>query len=164
MGVRVRHVPRVSAHRRDDRRGRVCDPPSSRSMPPSAGVSMRCGLAEIHVAPERSVCSAPLTLASAIAARTKRMKIGTRGSGLAAVPPAAARPKRPRRSIRSAMAGSSSGSGGADFPRNLRGPMACPMARAGERFAETLEILKAVRGPWTAFLTKASITASTTSS
>src|ERR1051326_8539468 len=34
-------------------------------------------LAEIHVAPERSVLSAPLTLASAIAARTKRMKIGT---------------------------------------------------------------------------------------
>jgi alkanesulfonate monooxygenase SsuD/methylene tetrahydromethanopterin reductase-like flavin-dependent oxidoreductase (luciferase family) len=34
-------------------------------------------LAEIHVNPERSVCSAPLTLASAIAARTKRMKIGT---------------------------------------------------------------------------------------
>ena len=27
-------------------------------------------LAEIHVAPERSVCSAPLTLASAFAART----------------------------------------------------------------------------------------------
>src|SRR4051812_49852203 len=34
-------------------------------------------LAEIHIAPERSVLSAPLTLASAIAARTKRMKIGT---------------------------------------------------------------------------------------
>src|SRR3979411_2882091 len=34
-------------------------------------------LADIHVNPERSVCSAPLTLASAIAARTKRMKIGT---------------------------------------------------------------------------------------
>src|SRR5436305_13739715 len=34
-------------------------------------------LAEIHVTPERSVCSAPLTLASAIAARTQRMKIGT---------------------------------------------------------------------------------------
>src|SRR6266481_7648130 len=32
-------------------------------------------LAEIHVAPERSVCAAPLTIASAIAARTKRMKI-----------------------------------------------------------------------------------------
>src|SRR6516165_9987135 len=34
-------------------------------------------LAEIHVAPERSVCAAPLTIASAIAARTKKMKIGT---------------------------------------------------------------------------------------
>src|SRR5271166_5950111 len=34
-------------------------------------------LAEIHVAPERSVCAAPLTIASAIAARTTRMKIGT---------------------------------------------------------------------------------------
>src|SRR6202049_5293554 len=34
-------------------------------------------LAEIHVNPDRSVCSAPLTLASAIAARTKRMKVGT---------------------------------------------------------------------------------------
>ena len=31
-------------------------------------------LAEIHVAPERSVLSAPLTLASAIAARTKRIR------------------------------------------------------------------------------------------
>ena len=34
-------------------------------------------LAEIHVNPERSVCSAPLTLAGAIAARTKHMKVGT---------------------------------------------------------------------------------------
>src|SRR5271165_264138 len=34
-------------------------------------------LAEIHVNPDRSVCSAPLTLAGAIAARTKRMKVGT---------------------------------------------------------------------------------------
>src|SRR5271170_4184491 len=34
-------------------------------------------LAELHVAPDRSVCAAPLTIASAIAARTKRMKIGT---------------------------------------------------------------------------------------
>src|SRR5215468_6028018 len=34
-------------------------------------------LAEIHVAPERSVCAAPLTIASAIAARTKKMKLGT---------------------------------------------------------------------------------------
>src|ERR1700744_3123105 len=34
-------------------------------------------LPEIHIAPERSVLSAPLTMASAIPARTKRMKIGT---------------------------------------------------------------------------------------
>src|SRR5947207_15080820 len=33
-------------------------------------------LAEIHVAPERSLCSAPLTPASAIAARTTRMTLG----------------------------------------------------------------------------------------
>ncbi|MBV9249435.1 MAG: LLM class flavin-dependent oxidoreductase, partial [Acetobacteraceae bacterium] len=33
-------------------------------------------LAELHTAPERSVLAAPLTIASAIAARTKRMKIG----------------------------------------------------------------------------------------
>src|SRR5262249_32304960 len=34
-------------------------------------------LAEIHVAPERSVGAVPLTIASAIAARTSRIKIGT---------------------------------------------------------------------------------------
>ena len=34
-------------------------------------------LAEIHMAPERSVCSVPMTIASAIAARTKNIKIGT---------------------------------------------------------------------------------------
>jgi alkanesulfonate monooxygenase SsuD/methylene tetrahydromethanopterin reductase-like flavin-dependent oxidoreductase (luciferase family) len=34
-------------------------------------------LAELHFAPERSVLSSPLILASAIATRTKRMKIGT---------------------------------------------------------------------------------------
>ena len=34
-------------------------------------------LAELHVAPERSVLAAPLTIAAAIAARTRRMRIGT---------------------------------------------------------------------------------------
>ena len=34
-------------------------------------------LAEIHMAPERSVCSVPMTIASAIAARTNNIKIGT---------------------------------------------------------------------------------------
>jgi alkanesulfonate monooxygenase SsuD/methylene tetrahydromethanopterin reductase-like flavin-dependent oxidoreductase (luciferase family) len=33
-------------------------------------------LAELHGAPERSVLAAPMTIASAIAMRTKRMKIG----------------------------------------------------------------------------------------
>jgi alkanesulfonate monooxygenase SsuD/methylene tetrahydromethanopterin reductase-like flavin-dependent oxidoreductase (luciferase family) len=33
-------------------------------------------LAEIHMAPERSVLSAPLNIASAIAARTRNIKIG----------------------------------------------------------------------------------------
>src|SRR3977135_1005476 len=33
-------------------------------------------LAEIHFAPERTYLSAPLAIASAIAARTRRMKIG----------------------------------------------------------------------------------------
>src|SRR5246500_3406682 len=33
-------------------------------------------LAEIHMAPERSVCASPLTIASAIAARTRNIKIG----------------------------------------------------------------------------------------
>ena len=34
-------------------------------------------LAEIHMAPERSVCSAPLSIATAIGARTQRIKVGT---------------------------------------------------------------------------------------
>ncbi|MGH2588540.1 MAG: LLM class flavin-dependent oxidoreductase, partial [Dehalococcoidia bacterium] len=34
-------------------------------------------LAELHFSPDRSVLAAPLTIASAIAARTQRMKIGT---------------------------------------------------------------------------------------
>ena len=47
-------------------------------------------LAEIHVNPERSVCSAPLTLASAIAARTNAHEGRHRRSGPAALPSAAA--------------------------------------------------------------------------
>jgi hypothetical protein len=34
-------------------------------------------LAQLHAAPTRSVLSAPLNVATAVAARTKRMKIGT---------------------------------------------------------------------------------------
>ena len=36
-------------------------------------------LAELHAAPTRSVLSAPLNVATAIATRTSRMKIGTAG-------------------------------------------------------------------------------------
>src|SRR5258708_27440567 len=39
-------------------------------------------LAELHLAPERSVLSAPLAIASAIAARTTRMQIGLAVQGL----------------------------------------------------------------------------------
>jgi len=98
-------------------------------------------LAEIHVAPERSVCSAPLTLAAAIAARTKRMKDRHRRAGPAALPSAA-----PRRG---------SGDGRSDQPwaAHFRGwaaagfrvptkPTALPTAKSRERFTETLEILK----------------------
>jgi alkanesulfonate monooxygenase SsuD/methylene tetrahydromethanopterin reductase-like flavin-dependent oxidoreductase (luciferase family) len=60
-------------------------------------------LAEIHFAPERVYLSAPLAIASAIAARTGRMKIGV----AALVLPLCHRlapPRKPRRSIRSAAA------------------------------------------------------------
>ena len=61
-------------------------------------------LAEIHIAPERSVLSAPLTLASAIAARTKRMKIGT-AVQVCRDATRCASPKKSRRSIRSVTGG-----------------------------------------------------------
>ena len=48
-------------------------------------------LAELHVAPTRSVLSAPLNVATAIASRTRRMKIGTAVQGSAAVASAAHR-------------------------------------------------------------------------
>ena len=48
-------------------------------------------LAELHTAPERSVLAAPLNIASAIATRTKRMKIGIAVQVSAAVPSAAHR-------------------------------------------------------------------------
>ena len=51
--------------------------PSSRWMRLSAAGLDVMWLAELHTAPERSVLASPLMLATAIAARTKRMKIGT---------------------------------------------------------------------------------------
>jgi alkanesulfonate monooxygenase SsuD/methylene tetrahydromethanopterin reductase-like flavin-dependent oxidoreductase (luciferase family) len=61
-------------------------------------------LAEIHMNPTRSLLSAPLTVASAVAARTHRIKIGTASRSCRSAT-RCAWPKKPRRSTRSAAAG-----------------------------------------------------------
>jgi alkanesulfonate monooxygenase SsuD/methylene tetrahydromethanopterin reductase-like flavin-dependent oxidoreductase (luciferase family) len=97
-------------------------------------------LAEIHVNPERSVCSAPLTLASAIAARTKRMKIGT---GVQVVP--LCHPLRLAEEAATVDQISHGrlifGVGRSGFPRTYEA-YGVPYGESRERFAETLEILK----------------------
>src|ERR1700736_5371724 len=97
-------------------------------------------LAEIHVNPERSVCSAPLTLASAVAARTKRMKIGTAVQVLPLCHPL-------RLAEEAATVDQISqgrlifGIGRRGFPRTYEA-YGVPYGESRERFAETLEILK----------------------
>ena len=97
-------------------------------------------LAEIHVAPERSVCSAPLTLASAIAARTKRIKIGT---GVQVLP--LCHPLRLAEEAATVDQISQGrlifGVGRSGFPRTYEA-YGVPYGESRERFAETLEILK----------------------
>jgi len=97
-------------------------------------------LAEIHVAPERSVCSAPLTLASAIAARTKRMKIGT---GVQVLP--LCHPLRLAEEVATVDQISHGrlifGIGRSGFPRTYEA-YGVPYGESRERFAETLAILK----------------------
>jgi len=97
-------------------------------------------LAEIHVAPDRSVCSAPLTLASAIAARTKRMKIGT---GVQVLP--LCHPLRLAEEAATVDQISHGrlifGIGRSGFPRTYEA-YGVPYGESRERFAETLEILK----------------------
>src|SRR6201998_3880701 len=97
-------------------------------------------MAEIHVNPERSVCSAPLTLAGAIAARTKRMKVGT---GVQVLPLC-----HPLRLAEEAARGDQIsqgrlifGIGRSGFPRTYEA-YGVPYGESRERFAETLEILK----------------------
>jgi len=97
-------------------------------------------LAEIHVAPERSVLSAPLTLASAIAARTKRMKIGTAVQVLPLCHPL-------RLAEEAATVDQIShgrlifGVGRSGFPRTYEA-YGVPYGESRERFSETLDILK----------------------
>ena len=97
-------------------------------------------LAEIHVNPDRSVCSAPLTLAGAIAARTKRMKVGTGVQVLQLCHPL-------RLAEEAATVDQISqgrlifGIGRSGFPRTYEA-YGVPYGESRERFAETLEILK----------------------
>jgi alkanesulfonate monooxygenase SsuD/methylene tetrahydromethanopterin reductase-like flavin-dependent oxidoreductase (luciferase family) len=97
-------------------------------------------LAEIHLAPERSVLSAPLTVASAIAARTKRMKIGTAVQVLPLC-----HPLRLAEEVATVDQISHGrlifGVGRSGFPRTYEG-YGVPYGESRERFAETLEILK----------------------
>ena len=97
-------------------------------------------LAEIHVNPERSVCSAPLTLAGAIAARTKRMKVGT---GVQVLP--LCHPLRIAEEAATVDQISRGrlifGVGRSGFPRTYEA-YGVPYGESRERFAETLEILK----------------------
>src|SRR5271154_1244343 len=97
-------------------------------------------LAEIHVNPERSVCSAPLTLASAIAARTKRMKIGT---GVQVLP--LCHPLRLAEEAATVDQISHGrlifGVGRSGFPRAYEA-YGVPYGESPERFAEVLEVVK----------------------
>jgi alkanesulfonate monooxygenase SsuD/methylene tetrahydromethanopterin reductase-like flavin-dependent oxidoreductase (luciferase family) len=101
-------------------------------------------LAEIHMAPERSVCSVPMTIASAIAARTKNIKIGTGVQVLPLCQPL-------RLAEDSATVDHIShgrlifGVGRSGFPRAYEA-YGIPYGESPERFAEVLEI---VRRAWT---------------
>ena len=97
-------------------------------------------LAELHVAPERSVLAAPLTIAAAIAARTTRMKIGTAVQVLPLCHPL-------RLAEEAATVDQLShgrlifGVGRSGFPRTYEA-YGIPYAESRERFAEVLEIVR----------------------
>jgi alkanesulfonate monooxygenase SsuD/methylene tetrahydromethanopterin reductase-like flavin-dependent oxidoreductase (luciferase family) len=97
-------------------------------------------LAELHAAPTRSVLAAPLTIASAIATRTKRMKIGTAVQVLPLCHPL-------RLAEEAATVDQISkgrlifGVGRSGFPRTYEA-YGIPYAESQERFAETLDIIK----------------------
>jgi alkanesulfonate monooxygenase SsuD/methylene tetrahydromethanopterin reductase-like flavin-dependent oxidoreductase (luciferase family) len=97
-------------------------------------------IAELHVDPSRSVAAAPLTIAAAIAQRTKRMKIGTAVQVLPLCHPL-------RLAEEAATVDHLSqgrlifGVGRSGFPRTYEA-YGVPYAESRERFAETLEIIK----------------------
>ncbi len=98
-------------------------------------------LAELHVAPGRSVLAAPLTIASAIAARTTRVKIGTAVQVLPLAHPV-------RLAEEAATVDQISrgrlifGVGRSGFPRAYDA-YGIPYAESRERFAEALAVIRA---------------------
>src|ERR1043165_7642738 len=97
-------------------------------------------LAELHCAPERSVLASPLMIATAIAARTKRMKLGTAVQVLPLCHPL-------QLAEETATVDQIShgrlifGVGRSGFPRVYQA-YGVSYAESRERFQETLEILK----------------------
>ena len=97
-------------------------------------------LAEIHLAPERSVLAAPLNIATAIGARTKRVKIGLAVQVLPLCHPL-------RLAEEAATTDHISrgrlifGIGRSGFPRTYEA-YGVPYSESRERFAEVLEVLK----------------------
>ena len=110
-----------------------------------AGAAERFGLdavwlAELHFAPERSVASAPLVLASAIAARTRRLKIGIAVQVLPLC-----HPLRLAEEVATLDLISEGrlilGVGRSGIPRSYEA-YGVPYGESRERFAEVLEILQ----------------------
>jgi len=97
-------------------------------------------LAEIHMAPERSVCAVPLTIASAIAARTNNIKIGL---GVQVLP--LCQPLRLAEDTATVDHISHGrlifGVGRSGFPRAYEA-YGIPYGESPERFAEVLEVVK----------------------
>src|ERR1700754_4687865 len=101
-------------------------------------------LAELHCAPERSVLAAPLNIATAIASRTKRMKIGTAVQVLPLCHPL--RIAEEATTVDHISHGRLIfGVGRSGFPRTYQA-YGISYAESRERFAEVLEIL---RRAWT---------------
>jgi alkanesulfonate monooxygenase SsuD/methylene tetrahydromethanopterin reductase-like flavin-dependent oxidoreductase (luciferase family) len=96
-------------------------------------------LAEIHFAPERTYLSAPLPIAAAIAARTRRMKIGIAVQVLPLCHPL--RVAEEAATVDQISNGRLIfGVGRSGFPRTYQA-YGVPYAESQERFAETLDII-----------------------